>query len=166
VIALLAGRELADADGVGVGPGDALPGVADADGAGVEAGGALPATADAEGKDGSEGTPGVVGTGVADGVDTGAPAACSVQLVPSQVQVSPIASPAVEVDPASSPPKSTTWPVEASYASAGSERGAGAPADGACTQPAAGLVETQSAPVESRPTTSPAAVSLTGGVWK
>ncbi len=100
-----------------------------------------------DGTGGRDGTPERVGTGVADAVAVGAPPSCSVQLVPSQVQVSPITSPAAEVDPSSCPPKSTTWPVEPSYARAGAERGAGAPADGASTQPAAGLVEIQRTPV-------------------
>src|ERR1039458_8241977 len=70
-----------------------------------------PATAEAYGSGVRDGTPERVGTGEADGVDAGAPPACSVQLVPSHVQVSPITSPAAEVDPRSSPPTSRAGPV-------------------------------------------------------
>src|ERR1017187_5108123 len=120
---------------------------AEADAGAVRDGDGLPATAEADGIGDRDGTPDVVGTGVDDAVGVGALPSRSVQVVPSQVQVSPTTSPATDVDPSSSPPKSTTWPVAPSYARAGSERGAGAPADGASTQPSAGLVETQSAPV-------------------
>ncbi len=151
---------LAVAVAVGVAAAD---GEAGADACGVGNG---DVTAEADGSGGRDGTPDAMGTGVADGVDVGAPPACSVQLVPSQVQVSPSTSPAAEVDPTSCPPKSTTWEVASSYARAGWERGAGASAGDAFTQPVAGLVETHRAPVASRPTTSPAAVSATGGASK
>jgi hypothetical protein len=148
-----------DADAVEEGDGLAA-GEADADA--IEDGDGLPATAEPDGSGGKDGTPEAVDTGVADAVAVGALPSCSVQVVPSQVQVSPITSPAADVDPRSSPPRRTTWPVPASYARAGSERGVGVLEVVASTQPVAGLVDTHVAPLESRPTTSPTEVSATG----
>jgi hypothetical protein len=153
----------------GVADGDAeaaavAEGEADADA--VEDGDGLPATAEADVGGGRDRTPDAVGTGVVDGVGVGALPPCRVQVVPSQVQVSPITSPAADFDPGSSPPKSTTWPLEPSSARAKPERGAGELAGDAFTQPLAGSVEVHVVPVESRPTTSPAEASVTGGTSK
>jgi len=123
-------------------------------------------TAEAEGSAGWDGRAGPVGTGVADAEGVGAPPPCWVQPVPSQVQVSPTTSPVVDVDPSSSPPKRTTCLVEPSYARAGSVRAGGAPEDGAFTHAAEGVVDAQRTPEASRPTTSPAPVSVTGAPSK
>ena len=168
VVVLPTGGRLAVVDGTGVGAGDVVPGVAEALAAGVEVGGALPATAEAEGRGGSEGRTVAVGTGIAepDGVDDGAVPSCSVQSVPSQVQVSPTTPPAVDVEPGTSPPNSTTWPVPPSYARAKPERGPGVPAVVSCVHPVVGSVETHVPPAASRPTASPSAVSVTGATPK
>ena len=168
VVVLPTGGRLAVVDGTGVGAGDVVPGVAEALAAGVEVGGALPATAEAEGRGGSEGRTVAVGTGIAepDGVDDGAVPSCSVQSVPSQVQVSPTTPPAVDVEPGASPPNSTTCPVPPSYARAKPERGPGVSAVVSCVHPVVGSVETHVPSAASRPTASPSAVSVTGATPK
>src|ERR1017187_8890618 len=162
VVGAIAGRELAAGDAVAVAEAVAVAvAVAEAFGAGER-----DVTGEVEGTSGRDGTPSAVGTGMAEDAGVGALPSRSVQVVPSQVHVSPATSPAADVDPRASPPKSTTWPVAGASAMAGWARGGGASGKAPCGQAPAGLVETHNPPVASRPTTSPAAVSVTGGTSK